>query len=150
MPFFQNSNDESSKLLIIDDEEEILESLRRRFELEGILVRTCQNPEEALNLMTQNHYNIVITDIKMPKMNGIELLNALKNVNPLCNIIMITGFSNMSFVVECLSSGACDYFTKPFDNLDILVEATQQAIKRVYRWKESMGFAKGRLKLCKT
>ena len=136
-------------IFIIDDEEEILESLRRRFELEGISVETSRNPRDALEQMKKNLYNVVITDIKMPEMDGIELLDSLKNINPLCNIIMMTGYSNMTFVVECLSSGAADYFTKPFEELDSLVKAVQQAVNRVERWKENMGFAKGRQQLCK-
>ena len=133
---------EKPRDLVIDDEEEILESLRRRFELEGISVKTCQNPITALDIMFKSYYNVIITDIKMPAIDGIVLLKKIKSRNPLCNIIIMTGYSNMDYVIESLSSGACDYFTKPFDDLDTLVEAAQQAIKRVERWKENMGFAK--------
>lgn len=126
-------------ILIIDDEEEILESLRRRFELEGLSVNTCRSPIEALDSMMKYRYNIVITDIKMPGMDGVKLLTAIKSINPLCNILMMTGYSNMTYVVECLSSGAYDYFTKPFEDLDEVVEATQQAIERIERWKKGMG-----------
>ena len=92
--------------------------------------------------MMKDNYNVVITDIKMPGMNGVELMKTLKNINPLCNIIMITGYSNMSYVVDCFSYGAVDYFMKPIEDLDVLVEATQQAIKRIERWRKGMGLFK--------
>jgi len=139
MHSISNQAEEQSKVLIVDDEQEILKSLTRRFEFEGIPVRICQNPVEALNLMMQNHYNIVITDIRMPGMDGIELLQALKSVNPLCNVIMITGYSSMTYVVEYLSNGVCDYFAKPLIDVDILVDAVKGAIDRIKRWKKGMG-----------
>lgn len=130
---------ENESVLIVDNEVEILESLRRRLELEGLSITTCHSSVEALHLMMQFKYNIVITDINMPGISGTQLLSAMKSINPLCNIIMMTGYSNMMFVVECLSSGACDYFIKPFEDLDILVDAARQAVERVQRWKKGMG-----------
>lgn len=146
-----DKNNKKPDILIIDDEREILESLRRRFELESISVETCQSPTVALDLMFENNYNLIITDIKMPEMDGIVLLKRIKSRNPLCNIIIMTGYSNMDFVVESLSSGASDYFIKPFNDLDKLVEVVKQAIDRVERWKKNMGFGKERREqLCKT
>jgi FixJ family two-component response regulator len=52
---------------------------------------------------------------------------------------MMTGYSNMSFVIECLSQGACDYFAKPFIDLNILVNAVKNAIERINRWKKGIG-----------
>lgn len=130
---------ENESVLIIDDEMETLESLSRKFELEGLSVKTCRSPIEALDYMMRYRYNIVITDIKMPGMDGIILLNAIKSINPLCNILIMTDYSNMAYVVECLSSGAYDYFTKSFEDLDLVVEATLQAVERIERWKKGMG-----------
>lgn len=139
MQLQKNLGDEQCKVLIIDDEPEILSSLSRAFQLDNIPVQTCGNPIKALDLMMQNRYLIVLTDIKMPGMDGIELLQALKSINPLCNIIMMTEHSNMRYVVDCLSQGACDYFAKPFIDLNILVDAVKTAITRINRWKKGIG-----------
>ncbi len=135
------SKNEDITILIVDDEEEILEGLRRRFELEDIQVETCNSSIKALELSKKHKYKIVITDIKMPEMNGIDFLKEIKQINPLCNVIMMTGYSNMTFVVECLSAGACDYFTKPFEDLDTLIDSVKHTIDRVRRWKKGMGFS---------
>ena len=125
-------------ILIVDDETEILETLRRRLLLEGVSVDLCADPVEALAKMETHLYPIVVSDIKMPGMTGIELLQATKNINPLCNVIMMTGYSSMANVVECLSNGAVDYFVKPFQDIDLVTEAIMQARHRTLRWRDSM------------
>ena len=127
------------KLLIIDDEEEILSMLRRNFELEGYDVTTCSSPFEAIDIMKRELFNLVLTDIKMPGKSGVELLKEIKDINPLVNVIMMTGYSTMANVVDCLGSGAVDYFAKPFQDLDVLIKAVDQARDRVNRWRSSMG-----------
>ena len=127
------------KLLIVDDEQEILNMLRRNLELEGYTVSVTTNPAEALEMMKKELYNLVITDVKMPGMSGVELLREVKRVNPLANVIIMTGYSTMSNVVECLGSGAVDYFVKPFKDLDMVITALEQARGRVERWREAMG-----------
>ena len=126
-------------LLIVDDEEEILNMLRRNLELEGYDVTVTTRPQEAIALMKTELFNLVLTDIKMPGMSGIELLRELKSINPLANIIMMTGYSSMSNVVDCLGSGAVDYFVKPFTDLDLITQALDQARDRVQRWRSAMG-----------
>jgi len=130
------------ELLIVDDEEEILNMLRRNLELEGYEVKTTTKPAEALNLMEKELFNLVLLDIKMPGMSGIELLQELKMINPLANIIMMTGYSSMANVVDCLGSGAMDYFVKPFNDLDLVLQALDQARSRVERWRTAMGVSK--------
>ncbi|MEW5723350.1 MAG: response regulator [Thermodesulfobacteriota bacterium] len=127
------------KLLIVDDEVEILHMLRRNLELEGYEVTITTSPHEALELMKRDLFNLVLTDIKMPGLSGVDLLRELKQINPLSNIIMMTGYSNMSHVVDCLGSGAVDYFVKPFSDLDVIIQALGQARDRVRRWREAMG-----------
>ena len=127
------------KLLIVDDEEEILLMLRRNLELEGYETTVTTSPQEAVDLMKEGLFNLVLTDIKMPDMSGIELLREIKRINPLANVIMMTGYSSMSHVVECLGSGAVDYFVKPFTDLGIIIEALDQARNRISRWRTAMG-----------
>lgn len=128
------------KLLIVDDEIEILDMLRRNFELEGYDVTTASDPHDALELVQKELFSLVLSDIKMPGMSGVELLKMIKRINPLANVIMMTGYTSMENVVDCLGSGAVDYFTKPFNDLDMLLEAVGQAKSRVARWRAAMKY----------
>ncbi len=127
-------------ILIVDDEVQLLESLKRHFDLEGINADICSDPREVVQKLLNDHYNIIITDIKMPGMDGVELLRRIKDVNPMCVVIVMTAYSNMSYLLDCFSAGAADYFAKPFHDLDLLVDAVKCAIERVARWKKGMGF----------
>ena len=126
------------EILIVDDEEEILTMLKRYLEMEGYEVTTSPNPLEAVELMKKHLYNLVITDIRMPGMTGIELLKTLREINPLTNVYIITGYSNMSYVVECLARGAYDYFTKPFADMDGLLKSISEGKERIQRWKSAI------------
>jgi DNA-binding NtrC family response regulator len=127
------------RILIVDDEQEILNMLRRNLALDGYDVYTSTSPNEALEMMKDGLYNLVITDIKMPGMSGVDLLVEIKKVNPLANVIMMTGYSSMAHVVDCLGAGAMDYFVKPFHDLDEVISAVGQARDRILRWRSSMG-----------
>ena len=133
------SESDPMNLLIIDDEQEILHMLRRNFEPEGYRVTVTTNPLEALELMKLELFNLILTDIKMPEMSGVEVLRQVKKINPLANVIMMTGYSSMDKVVDCLSHGAVDYFTKPIKDLNALLESINQARARVIRWRSAMG-----------
>ena len=125
-------------ILIVDDEKEILKMLKRHLELEGYDVTTTPDPVEAVEMMKENLFNMVVSDIRMPVLSGVELLRELRAVNPLVNIIIITGYSNMSYVVDCLASGAVDYFTKPIRDMDLFLQVIRQTQKRVERWTQAM------------
>ncbi|MFA5479332.1 MAG: response regulator [Candidatus Muiribacteriota bacterium] len=124
------------KMLLVDDEEEILNLLRKYLEKAGFTnIYTINDPEKALEMMQKDLYKIVLLDIKMPKMDGIELLQKIKDVNPLCNIIMVTAYSDLNNVVECIAKGAVDFISKPFKMKEI-VEVVSQAHERINRWKD--------------
>ncbi len=126
-------------VLIIDDEQIILDSLAAIFKRHGIEAETESNPLEALRRYRERHFNIVLVDVLMPEMNGVEVVRAIKRTNPLCNIIIMTAFSNMMHVVDCIEAGAVDYITKPFSDLHVLLNVVQTTIERVNRWSTSFG-----------
>ena len=126
------------KILLVDDEEEILNMLRRHLELEEFEVTTTPSPLNAVELMKEHLFKIVVSDIRMPEMTGVELIPKLRSINPLANIIIITGYSNMSYVVDCLASGAFDYFTKPIRDIELFINVIGEARKRLERWGEAM------------
>ena len=129
---------EEPMVLNVDDEAEVRETVRRRLRIDGIAAEVASDPRQALEMMKQHLYPIAISDIKMPGMSGVELLQEIKKINPLCNVIMMTGFSSMSYVVDCLGTGAVDYFVKPFADIGGLVEAVSQARRRIERWRQAM------------
>lgn len=129
-----------SELLVIDDEEEVVEMLDRNLSIEGYDVHGATTKEEALRSMEDNLENIVLLDIKFPDTSGGEILRELKEINPLVNVLMITGYSRMDNVVECLGGGAVDYFTKPLD-MDLLIERVDQVDGKIQRWRENISMS---------
>lgn len=126
------------KILIVDDEVEILRMLKRHLELDGFSVDICEDSNKAVDMMRSELYNIVLSDIRMPGKQGLELLVELKAINPLVNIIIMTGYSNMRYVVEALGKGAIDYFTKPFTHIEALLETLQHTRKKLERWQTAI------------
>ena len=129
----------SSNILIIDDEEIILESLSMIFKREGLDCDVEANPLVAVEKYPQINYNVVLVDVLMPQMQGAQVIRTIKSSNPLANIIVMTAFSNMSHVIECIEAGAVDYITKPFTDINLLVSIVKITLDRVDRWKHSFG-----------
>lgn len=125
-------------VLVVDDEEEIISMLKRNLELEDYTVNGAQDRESAVEAMEEQLYSIVLLDIKFPNTSGPELLEIMKDINPLTNVVMITGYSSMENVVDCLGNGAVDYFTKPLD-LDVVIERLDEIEQKIERWQDSIG-----------
>lgn len=104
----------------MDDEENVCKLLEKVFIKEGYLTHKAYNGEEALNIIDSYQVDIVITDLKMPGMSGMELLNKIKHIDNSIKIIMITAFATVETAVEALKVGASDYITKPFDLEDVV------------------------------
>lgn len=122
-------------VLIIDDEEKILELLKRRFEMDGIAVTTTTDPEEGLALHRQNLYPVILTDIRMPKMDGHEVIINAKKIHPTSILYVMTAYGSLSGLVQCIEEGASDYFTKPFADLDFVTSNVKDALARQSRWR---------------
>ena len=127
-------------ILVVDDEQDVIDMLRRNLELEGFEVEGATQHDEAVELMEENLYPVVILDIKFPDTSGPQLLEEFKEINPLVNVVMITGYSSMENVVECLGGGAVDYFVKPLQ-MDEFIEAMKNIDSKVDRWRESIGMS---------
>lgn len=122
-------------VLIIDDELEVCELLTRFLRIERFPVECALTGRDGLRLMEEKLFNLVILDIRLPDYDGTEMIKRLKDVNPLCNIVMITGFASMDYLVACLGGGAVDYFTKPFQHTRDLVEVMRELDRKIKRWK---------------
>ncbi len=131
------------KVLVLDDEREILESLRRMLELDPRLeVITCDDPKKALELIAKENIQIVLCDIVMPEMDGLEFLLAAKAVNGLVQVIMMSAYSTVERVIASLERGAADYLIKPFDMAEVK-EVINDVIKRLERWRSLVIRARG-------
>ena len=124
------------KMLIVDDEATIIELLGDYFEQEGFSVVTTVDPFEALKIVEDGGIKIVLTDIKMPKMTGIELLEKIKEINGLVQVIIMTGYGSLENTVKCLEQGANDYLLKPFKSMDEIKEIVNMTINKIFRWEK--------------
>ncbi len=103
------------KILIAEDEEITLNNILDTLQEEGYHAAAVKNGREALQKIEAEYFDVLITDIKMPYMSGIELLDKIKEKHPETEVIIITGFGSISSAIEAMKKGAYDYITKPFD-----------------------------------
>jgi len=106
-------------ILIVDDEESVRDSLTNWFTEDGFRVESAENAKRALHLIEAEHYDIILADIKMPGMDGLEMLRRIKSMNKEVIVIMMTAFATVDTAVIALKDGAFDYVTKPFDPDDL-------------------------------
>ena len=106
---------ERSKILVVDDEEAIRSLLKRTLGKQGYDVELAADGNTAVGKIKRNFFNLLITDLKMAKVDGIRVLKEIKNVNPYIEVIMVTGYPTIESAVEAIKIGAFDYICKPFD-----------------------------------
>jgi DNA-binding NtrC family response regulator len=119
------------RLLIVDDEEDMVAGLQRllSFELKEVDIEVALRPRQALRRVRQAPVNLVLLDIRMPEMDGLELLEALKREDPTLTVIMMTAYGTIELAVEAIKRGAYDFITKPFDK-DALLLTLRQGLER--------------------
>ncbi len=140
-----------AKLLIIDDEKAIRGALRDILEYEGYTIEEASDGEQGLELVTKNDYDVVLCDIRMPKIEGLDLLQRATEMGNGAQFIMISAFGNMETAVEATKRGAFDFISKPPDLNRLLVTVrnalergkmiveTKVLKKRVYKLNEIVG-----------
>src|SRR6056297_3408233 len=119
----------SKRILIVDDEEIVIRSCRRILAGSDFEIDEAHDGLEGLEQVSKQDYDMLILDIKMPKMNGIELLRRVKESKPDLDVIMITGLQEIDTAVEAMKLGAFDYLPKPFDP-DELQRVVDRAFER--------------------
>jgi two-component system response regulator HydG len=117
------------KILVTDDEAGIRESLQKILEKEGYEVAIAASGQEAFEIIRQGNIDLLVTDIRMTGMSGVELLKVCKSVSPYTEVIMITGFASVDTAIESMKEGAYDYISKPFKKADI-VRSIGRAIEK--------------------
>ncbi|MEG6616873.1 sigma-54 dependent transcriptional regulator [Peptococcaceae bacterium 1198_IL3148] len=116
------------KILIIDDEEYMCWALKRAMEQEGYHAVTATSGNQGINLLKEKGPSLILLDLKMPEMDGLEVLSIIREIHPNVPVIMITAHGTIQTAIEAMKLGAVDYITKPFD-LDELKMVVKQALK---------------------
>ena len=127
-------SEEREKVLVVDDEEAVRNLLQRILEEAGYQVTTAADGREALYKVSLEEAEVVLMDIKMPEMSGMEVLSKLTADSPDVCVIMVTSVANIDTAVEALKIGAYDYINKPFDRDDV----KQKVGKAIERWKRRL------------
>lgn len=123
-------NNKTYRLLIIDDESIVGKRMDQTFTKQGFLVETFTDPVAALEAARQQPFDIVVTDLKMQKIDGLEVLRQIKEINPSTQVIIITGYAEMDTADTAFSEGVFDFIPKPF-RLDQIKESILQAVKSI-------------------
>lgn len=139
------------KILIIDDEKSIRNTLKEILSYEGYEVTEAQDGIEGLKFVEKDKFDIILSDIKMPKMDGIEVLEKLQEISPETPVVMISGHGNIDTAVEAIRKGAFDYISKPLDlnrmlvtirnamDRSVLVKETKTLKKKIYKTNDIVG-----------
>ncbi|MCK4994154.1 MAG: sigma-54-dependent Fis family transcriptional regulator [Candidatus Omnitrophica bacterium] len=151
-----------AKILLVDDEKDLLEWLSVVLEKEGYSVRCAVSGEDALKIFKAEPFEMVITDIRMSPLSGIELLRQIKNHNPEIIVLMITAYASVETAIKALRYGAYDYLIKPFklDDIKLIIKKAfsqkriftddknvQKKLKERYRFANIIGKSVGMQKI---
>jgi DNA-binding NtrC family response regulator len=109
-----------SSILVVDDEDALRTVLSGELASEGYDVRTAADGDEAVTEMGKATFDLVLLDIKMPRMNGFEVLKFIKEKHPKTKVVMLTGFADLKNAIESKKLGADDFVSKPYDLVDLL------------------------------
>ncbi len=119
----------SANILVVDDSEAVCKALRDVLTVSGYSVRTAPSGERAMQIMETAQMDLIITDLKMSGMSGIQLLKKVKERNSSLPVIILTGFGDMDSVIEAMRSGVADYLKKPFSINEVL-QVTERELVR--------------------
>ena len=120
---------EEFRVLVVDDEEDFRETIVKRLQKRKMTAQGAESGEKALDLIDAQPFDVVVLDVKMPGLDGIETLREIKKKKPLIEVILLTGHASMESGIEGIKLGAFDYVMKPA-NLDELVEKMRQAYEK--------------------
>jgi DNA-binding NtrC family response regulator len=140
------------RLLVVDDDELLRQTLERRFQRQGLAVTAAAGGEEALAKAAQNRWDVALIDLNMPGMNGIELMDKLKERQPELEALLLTAQGSIETAIQAMKRGAYDYLTKPFPLPELEVHIQKafekvQLARRERQWVEQVGYESSRNRL---
>ena len=116
-------------VLIVDDEEEFREMTIKRLKKRNLQCEGAENGEQALECITKGDFDVVLLDVKMPGMGGVETLREIKRIKPLIEVVMLTGHASVESGIDGMKLGAFDYLMKPME-LEPLLEKLKDAYEK--------------------
>jgi DNA-binding NtrC family response regulator len=131
------------RLLIVDDEAEIRNSLARRYRLKGYDVMVADGTASALSILESEPFQVVISDIRMPGSDGIELLRKIRVEYPMVRVIMMTGYVTLENGLACMRLGADTCIFKPFGDLTEMDHAIEHAAGFLKHWEKKLLHLRG-------
>lgn len=120
--------DEKARIMVVDDEKGMCDFLRYLLEGEGYEVDHANSAIEALSKLEENSYHLVLADIKMPGMDGLEMLRRIKAIDEDIVVIVMTGYSSLETAIKAIKYNAHNYLTKPFDDPDAVLAAVENGL----------------------
>jgi PAS domain S-box-containing protein len=129
-------------ILIIDDEISIRESLSGFFEDEGYRIFTAENGEKGLEIFSRERVDIVITDLKMPRKDGIEVMDTIHDSSPDTPMVVVSGAGKKEDIINALRMGAKDYITKPIEDLEMIHHVIRKALENKHLVEENRQYRK--------
>lgn len=129
-------NDNQKRILVVDDEEAIRYSYDLVLSHSGYTVLFAESAEEALAILRNEDINVILLDLNLPDMSGIELCRRIRKDKPYAIINAITGYAPVFEVAECYKAGFDDYFEKPI-GLNLLLTAVYKAFEKTRKWKSN-------------
>ncbi len=123
-------NKESFRILVVDDEKPLVTLFSRILKKEGYNVKTSTSPSVALKIFDEFAPNLIVSDLKMPGMSGLDLLKEVKKLNPATDFIILTAYATVENAVDAMKSGAFDYLIKPLKDPDELRLAVEKVVER--------------------
>jgi putative two-component system response regulator len=122
------SQNKGVNILVVDDDELVLDYISALLKKSGYLVRACISAEEALVTFREGRMDVVLTDIKMPDVSGVELLEKIHALNPEIPVILMTAYAELDFAIDAIKKGAFDFMTKPF-KAEYLYHSVEKAVR---------------------
>ncbi|MEJ5300173.1 MAG: response regulator [Thermodesulforhabdaceae bacterium] len=124
------------KVLIVDDEERFRKTLSKLLVAQGLEVYSAGSGEESLEFISNHNVDIVLLDMRMPGMNGIDTLTAIKKIDPSIEVIMLTGHASVDVAVEIMKRGGYEYLLKPCDIDELMIKIDSAFERRMTRLKQ--------------
>lgn len=124
---------EPIRVLLVDDEERFARTLSKRLAERGLSVLNASRGMEALELMEDHVFDVVVLDVKMPGMTGVETLQEIKKIRPLTEVILLTGHASVDSAIEGMRLGAFEYLMKPCEIEELMAKIEDAYAKRVMR-----------------
>lgn len=129
------NENEKGTILVVDDDPVVIKSCERILKSDGYSIDSAINGQDAINILHKKDYDLVVTDLKMPEVNGIDLIKWLRNSKPQTGIVIITGYPSQETIKDALDLGIIDYLPKPFTPpllTDVISKAIILTKKRTY------------------